>query len=73
MFSLFYLIKTNLVQTVRDKDTKISVKISVEICVSADIQKVKYRPKISVDRYTGRSLANLKIQILILCHKIFVM
>jgi len=39
-----------------DKHTKISVKISVEICISADIQKVKYRPIISVDRYIDRSL-----------------
>jgi len=31
-----------------DKHTK----ISVEICISADIQKVKYRP-ISLDLYVG--------------------
>jgi len=31
-------------------------KISMEIRLSADIQKVKYRPVISVDRYIGRSL-----------------
>jgi len=35
-----------------DKNTK----ISVEIRISADIQKVKYRPIISVDRYIGRSV-----------------
>jgi len=33
-----------------DKRTK----ILVEIRISADIQKVKYRPMISVDRYIGR-------------------
>jgi len=38
------------------KHTKISVKISVEFRISVDIQKVKYRPIISVDRYIGRSL-----------------
>jgi len=31
-----------------DKHITISVKISVEICISADIQKVKYRLIISV-------------------------
>jgi len=35
-----------------DKHTK----ISVDICISADIEKVKYRAIISVDRYIGRSL-----------------
>jgi len=30
--------------------------ISVKICISADIQKVKYRPMISVNLYIGRSL-----------------
>jgi len=47
----------NLVQTgCIDNHTKISEKISVKICISADIQKVKYRPIISVDRYIGWSL-----------------
>jgi len=45
------------VLTVVDKDTKISVKIRI----SADIQKVKYRPIISVDRYIDRSLAHTHI------------
>jgi len=49
----FYIIKMNLVQTAVDKHTK----ISMEISISADnIQKVKYRPIISVDQYIGRSL-----------------
>jgi len=39
-----------------DKNTK----ISVEIRISADIQKVKYRPIISVDRYIGRSLVHTR-------------
>jgi len=39
-----------------DKHTKISVKISVEIRISANIQTVKYRPIISVGRCIGRSL-----------------
>jgi len=34
-----------------DKDAKISVKI----CISADIQKVKYWPIILLDRYIDRS------------------
>jgi len=50
----FYLIKINLVQTVSlDKHTKKSVKISVKIRMSADIQRVKYQTIISVDRYIG--------------------
>jgi len=32
-----------------DKYTKMLIKILVEIRISADIQKVKYRPTISVD------------------------
>jgi len=60
-FGVFYLIKMNLVQNyVVDKHTKISVKISMEICISADIQKVKYRPIKSVDRYFGRSLVQIQ-------------
>jgi len=43
-FGGFYLNKMTLVQTVLPK-------ISVEIRLSADIQKVKYRPIILVDRY----------------------
>jgi len=42
-FGGFYLNKMNLIQTAVDKHTKISVKV----CISADIQKSKYRPIIS--------------------------
>jgi len=57
-FGDFYLIKMNFGSNcVVDKHTKITVKISVEIRKSADIQTVKYRPIISVaDRYIGRVL-----------------
>jgi len=51
-----YLNKMNLVQSeLFDMHTKISVKISVEIRISADILKIKYWLLISVDRYIGRS------------------
>jgi len=59
-FRDLYLIKMNLVQLcLIDKHTKISAKISVEIRISADIQKTKYRPIILVDRYIGRFLVSI--------------
>jgi len=51
-FRSFNVIKMNLVQIVLSTNTK----ILVEIRISADIQKVKHRPIISVDRYIGQSL-----------------
>jgi len=39
-----------------EKHTKISVKLSIKIRISADIQMSKYRPIISVDRLFGWSL-----------------
>jgi len=57
----------NLVQTVLNQaqHIKISVKTSVKLRISADIQKIKYqkikyRPIISVDRYIVRSLFQIK-------------
>jgi len=57
-FEGFFVIKRNLVQNAIDKYTKISVKLSMEIRILADIQNVKYRPIISVDRYVGQSLGS---------------
>jgi len=44
-------------------------KIPVEIHISADIQKVKYRPITSMGRYIGRSLITLEKQALIRLQK----
>jgi len=53
-FRGFYFIKMNLVQNVLYRQAQQN--ISVEVRISSDIQNVKYRPVISVDRYISRSL-----------------
>jgi len=60
-FGGFYLIKMNCAV---DKHAKISIKILVEICISTNIQKIKYRPVTPLDWYISQSLVCICIFIL---------